>query len=184
MDELSSLLRLAAEQAATYRASLADRSVAPLAAADAIRAGFAVPLNEAPISPERVIRELVAAAEPGVVASVGPRFFGFVIGGALPAATAADVLAAGWDQCAFNAVLSPAAIAAEEAAGAWLKDLLGIPGGASVGFVTGAQAANTAGLSTAPQHVLAQGGRDVGRRGLARAAPVLVDCRVERACTV
>ncbi|HEX2705333.1 MAG TPA: hypothetical protein VHM65_06210, partial [Candidatus Lustribacter sp.] len=61
------------------------------------------------------------------MSTAGPRFFGFVIGGSLPAATAADMVAAGWDQCAFNAVLSPAAAVAEEVAGGWLKDLLGIP---------------------------------------------------------
>src|SRR3954447_23297359 len=89
-----------------------------------------------------VVDRLVRAAEPGLVATAGPRFFGFVIGGSLAAASAADVLAAGWDQVAFNATTSPAAVAAEEAAGAWLKELLRLPSTASVGFVTGGQAAN------------------------------------------
>ena len=74
-----------------------------------------------------MIDDLIRAADPGLVATAGPRFFGFVIGGSLPAATAADMLAAGWDQVAFNAASSPAAAVAEEVAGGWLKELLGIP---------------------------------------------------------
>src|SRR6266536_1854677 len=160
MDELSRLLHRAAEQALEYRRSLADRPVATPADAAAIRAAFGGPLPQASTAPEKVLDELVAAAEGGLVATAGPRFFGFVIGGALPAATAADILTAGWDQCAFNAVLAPAAAAAEDGAGAWLKDLLGIPASASVGFVTGAQAANTVGLAAARHHVLAEAGWD------------------------
>ena len=76
------------------------------------------------------------------MASTGPRYFGFVIGGALDAATAADVLTTGWDQNAFNVVSSPGAALVEDVAGGWLKDLLGLPDGASFGFVTGGQAAN------------------------------------------
>src|SRR5690606_1661333 len=124
----------------------------------AVRAAFCQPLPQLGSSPSKVLDELVAAASGGLVATAGPRFFGFVVGGALPSATAADVLAAGWDQCAFNAVLSPAALAAEEAAGRWLKELLGIPASASVGFVTGAQAANTVGLAAARHHVLSEMG--------------------------
>ena len=118
------------------------------------------------------------------MASAGPRFFGFVVGGALPAATAADMLAAGWDQNAFNAVLSPAAAAAEEAAGGWLKDLLGIPVGASVGFVTGAQAANTVGLAAGRHHVLAESGWDVERDGLVGGPRVRVVASAERHATI
>ena len=152
----------AARVAAAYRRSLPESVVAPpgrrrRAPGRLRRAGR--PPDPSPLD---VLDELVAAAEGGLVGSAGPRFFGFVIGGALPAATAADVLAAGWDQCAFNAMLSPAAVAAEEAAGTWLKELLGIPAGASVGFVTGAQAANTVGLAAARHHVLAEAG--LGRR--------------------
>jgi glutamate/tyrosine decarboxylase-like PLP-dependent enzyme len=184
MDELSRLLRQAADHAAAYRASLAERPVGVPVAPDSLRAAFGGPLPQAPTDPGKVLDELVAAAEPGLVANAGPRCFGFVIGGALPAATAADILAAGWDQCAFNAVLAPAATAAEEVAGGWLKDLLGIPASASVGFVTGAQAANTAGLAAARHHVLAEAGWDVERRGLHDAPPVRVVAGVERHATV
>jgi glutamate/tyrosine decarboxylase-like PLP-dependent enzyme len=73
-----------------------------------------------------VVDELLAAAEGHLVGSVGPRYFGFVVGGSTPAAAAADMLAVGWDQNAFNPVLSPAAEAAERTAGGWVKDLLGL----------------------------------------------------------
>ncbi|MGH3457141.1 pyridoxal phosphate-dependent decarboxylase family protein, partial [Aeromicrobium sp.] len=123
-------------------------------------------------------------AEPGLVATPGPRFFGFVIGGSLPSAAAADILATGWDQCAFNGVLSPAAMAAERVAGDWAKELLGIPMGASVGFVTGAQEANTVGLAAARHHLLAEREWDVEEDGLAAAPRVRVVAGEERHATI
>lgn len=184
MDELHALLARAAELAADYRAALADRPVAKAVDVAALRAGFGGPLPDGPSPPSEVLEQLARAAEPGLVATAGPRFFGFVVGGALPAATAADVLAAGWDQNAFNAVLSPAAAAAEDVAGGWLKELLGIPAGASVGFVTGGQAANTAGLAAARHHVLAEAGWDVERDGLTGAPRVRVVASEERHATI
>src|SRR3954468_4598198 len=124
---MDKLLQRVAEYVATYRASLPERPV------NGRPVSMRSPLPTAPTAPEQVIEELIAAAEPGLTATAGPRFFGFVIGGALPAGPAAARLGGGWDQCAFNAVLSPAAAAAEEAAGDWLKQLLGLPAGASVG---------------------------------------------------
>ncbi|MEU1762331.1 pyridoxal phosphate-dependent decarboxylase family protein [Micromonospora sp. NPDC005223] len=184
MDELRHLFRHAADHAADYRLSLPDRPVGVPVDQAALNKAFAVPLPDAPTPPEQVLAELVAAAEPGLVATAGPRYFGFVIGGASPAATAADMLAAGWDQNAFNAVTSPAAVAAETAAGTWLKELLGIPATASVGFVTGGQAANTAGLAAARHQVLADAGWDVERYGLRGAPPVRVLAGAERHATV
>lgn len=184
MDELTELLHRAAERAAGHRASLGDRPVATPVDLDALRKAFGGPLPATPTPAAEVVDALVAAAEPGLVATAGPRFFGFVVGGALAAATAADILATGWDQCAFNAVLSPAAAAAEEAAGAWLKDLLGIPDTASVGFVTGCQAANTVGLAAGRHHVLARAGWDVERDGLAGGPRVRVVASVERHATI
>ncbi|MFG2083821.1 pyridoxal phosphate-dependent decarboxylase family protein [Micromonospora tulbaghiae] len=184
MDELRHLLRRAADHAADYRLSLPDRPVGVPVDQAALNKAFAVPLPNAPTPPEHVLAELVAAAEPGLVATAGPRYFGFVIGGALPAATAADMLAAGWDQNAFNAVASPAAVAAETAAGTWLKELLGIPATASVGFVTGGQAANTAGLAAARHQVLADVGWDVERRGLPGAPVIRVFAGAERHATI
>ncbi|MFI7250367.1 pyridoxal phosphate-dependent decarboxylase family protein [Micromonospora chalcea] len=184
MDELRHLFQRAADHAADYRRSLPDRPVGVPVDQAALTEAFAGPLPDAPTPPEQVLADLVAAAEPSLVASAGPRYFGFVVGGASPAATAADMLAVGWDQIAFNAVTSPAAVAAETAAGTWLKELLGIPATASVGFVTGAQAANTAGLAAARHQVLADAGWDVERRGLLGAPAVRVLAGAERHATI
>ncbi|WP_349877178.1 pyridoxal-dependent decarboxylase [Micromonospora sp. HUAS YX12] len=184
MDELRHLFRRAADHAADYRLSLPDRPVGVPVDQAALNKAFTGPLPDAPTPAEQVLAELVAAAEPGLVATAGPRYFGFVVGGALPAATAADMLAAGWDQIAFNAVTSPAAVAAETASGAWLKELLGIPATASAGFVTGGQAANTAGLAAARHQVLADAGWDVERRGLSGAPAVRVFAGAERHATI
>src|SRR5699024_3230195 len=120
----------------------------------------------------------------GIVASAGPRFFGFVNGGALPAASAADMLTTGWDHPAFNAVLSPASAAVERVAGSWVKDLLGIPDHATVGFTTGAQAANTVGLAAAREHLLALRDVDVARRGLRGGPAIRVIAGEERHATI
>ncbi|MFB4280376.1 MULTISPECIES: pyridoxal phosphate-dependent decarboxylase family protein [unclassified Nonomuraea] len=184
MEELGHLFRSAAEHAAAYRRSLPDRPVGPPIDLDALIAAFSGPLPSAPTPADRVLADLLAAAEPGLVATAGPRYFGFVVGGASPAATAADILAAGWDQLATNTVTSPAAVAAEAAAGAWLKELLGIPPSASTGFVTGGQAANTAGLAAARHQVLADAGWDVERRGLLGAPRIRVIAGEERHVTI
>ena len=114
----------------------------------------------------------------------GPRYFGFVVGGALDAATAADILTAGWDQPAFNAVTSPAAAVVEDIAGGWLRELLGLPAGASFGFVTGGQGANTVALAAARHHVLAQAGWDVEQRGLPGGPAIRVVANGERHATI
>jgi glutamate/tyrosine decarboxylase-like PLP-dependent enzyme len=106
------------------------------------------------------------------------------VGSSLPAAAAGDMMTSAWDQNAFNGVLSPAAVVAEEVAGGWLKELLGIPATASVGFVTGAQEANTVALAAARQHVLAGAGWDVARDGLHGAPRVRVVVGGERHATV
>jgi glutamate/tyrosine decarboxylase-like PLP-dependent enzyme len=183
-DALPALLCRAADATAEYRASLAERPVAPTIGAAELRAAFGGPLLAGPTPPGQVLEELIRAAEPGLVASAGPRFFGFVVGGSLPAATAADMLAVGWDQLAFNALTSPAASVAEEVAGGWLKELLGIPSGASVGFVTGAQAANTVGLATGRHAALEQAGWDVEQDGLAGAPRLRVLASIERHATI
>ncbi len=184
------LLVHAARAAARHRSTVTERPVAaPLSDADttALRAAFGGPLRDSPTPPAQVLDELLAAATAvpgGLSGTAGPRYFGFVIGGALPAATAADILTAGWDQPAFNEVLAPAAGAAERAAGDWLKDLLRLPAGASVGFVTGAQAANTVGLAVGRRRVLAAAGWDVERDGLGGAPRLRVVTGVERHGTV
>jgi glutamate/tyrosine decarboxylase-like PLP-dependent enzyme len=182
--DLSALFGRAAELAAEFRLALPDRPVAPQADLPAAIRLLDRPLPDQPADPAEVLEELAGAAGPGVTSSAGPRFFGFVTGGALPAATAADMLAAGWDQCAFNAVLSPAAAAAERVAGSWLKDLLGIPATASVGFTTGAQGANTVGLAAARHRVLQRAGWDLPARGLVGAPRVRVLAGAERHATI
>jgi len=183
-DLLPSLYGRAAAAAADFRATLPDRPVALPVDLEALRAAFGGPLAASATPPAQVIDDLIRAAEPGLVGTAGPRFFGFVIGGSLPAASAADMLAAGWDQVAFNGLSSPAAAVAEEIAGGWLKDLLGVPSSASVGFVTGAQAANTIGLAVGRHHVLAEAGWDVERDGLMGSPRVRVVASSERHATI
>jgi glutamate/tyrosine decarboxylase-like PLP-dependent enzyme len=113
-----------------------------------------------------VIEALATAVEPGVVASSSGRYFGFVVGGATPAAVAADWLTSVWDQNAALYVLGPAASVVEEVAGGWLAELLGLPAGVSVGFVTGAQMANFSGLAIGMHEVLRRTGWDVAAAGL------------------
>lgn len=174
------VFRRAADIAAAFRESLPHRRVSSEVDLDGALARFEAELPDEPSDPTTVLDELARLADPGIVASAGPRFFGFVNGGALPAASAADILTVGWDHPAFNAVLSPASAAVERVAGTWVKQLLGIPAAASVGFVTGAQAANTVGLAAARQHLLERRGHDVGTLGLAGAPAIRVLAGEER----
>jgi glutamate/tyrosine decarboxylase-like PLP-dependent enzyme len=107
-------------------------------------AGLRRPLADAGADPVTVLGDLAADADPGVVASAGPRYFGFVVGGALPVAVGADWLVSAWDQMAGMYSSSPAAAVAEDVAAGWALELLGLPAGAAVGFVTGAQMATSA----------------------------------------
>jgi glutamate/tyrosine decarboxylase-like PLP-dependent enzyme len=182
--DLMSLLQRAAEVAADYRASLPDRPVQAPVHPDALLERFGGPLPRTGTPAAQVVEDLVAAADGGLMSSAGPRYFGFVVGGALPAATAADVLATGWDQCAFNDALSPAATAAERAASRWLLELLGLPATATVGFVTGAQAGNTVGLAAGRHQVLRSAGWDVERDGLQGAPRVRIVAGEERHATI
>ncbi|OXM51896.1 pyridoxal phosphate-dependent decarboxylase family protein [Amycolatopsis alba] len=182
MSDLRDLLADVAARVAGYRESVADAPVFPDDTAG-VREKLG-DLPEKPVPPADVVRRLADAVEPALVASTGPRYFGFVTGGALDAATAADLLATGWDQPAFNKVTSPAAAIVEDVAGEWLKDVLGLPSHASFGFVTGGQGANTVGLAAARHHVLAQAGWDVERRGLHGAPPLRVIANEERHATI
>jgi glutamate/tyrosine decarboxylase-like PLP-dependent enzyme len=177
-------VRLAAERAAEFRRTVGDRPVAPPVDADALHAKLGGPLPDKGADPAAVIDELVAAVEPALVATAGPRYFGFVVGGALDSATQADILAAGWDQMAFNAVSSPAAAAADAVVGEWIKDLLGLPADASFGITTGAQGANTVALAAARHRVLADAGWDVEADGLTGAPRVRVLAGEERHATI
>ncbi len=167
-------LDLAFERATDYLAGLGERPVAAQASVDQLRTALAVPLPDGPVDATDVVRDLADAAEPGVVATGSPRYFGFVIGGALPAAVAADWLAAAWDQNAGLYVGGPSAAVVEEVAGGWVLDLLGLPPTASFGLVTGGQLANATALAAARHGVLARAGWDVERRGLVGAPPIRV----------
>jgi glutamate/tyrosine decarboxylase-like PLP-dependent enzyme len=141
-------------------------------------------LGRAGEEPEKVLEQLIAGAEPGLVASTGPRYFGFVTGGALDCATAADIIAVGWDQSAFNFSMSPAGAVVEEVVGGWLKQLLGLPQHASFGLVTGGQGANTVALAAARHEVLGRESWDVERQGLTGAPPLRVVASEERHVTI
>jgi len=169
-------LNAAAAHAERFLLGLDERPVEAQADASRMRETLGAPLAERGEDPAAVIEALAVGADDGIVASAGPRHFGFVIGGALPAALAADWLVSAWDQCAAFHSLSPAAAAIEEIAAGWILDLLGLPAGAGVGFVTGGQAANTTGLAAARHAVLARRGWDVEQKGLAGAPPVNLVC--------
>jgi glutamate/tyrosine decarboxylase-like PLP-dependent enzyme len=156
----------ALEAARAYLASRDSRPVWPTATLAELRAALAAELPRDPIDPTAVVDALARAAEPGVVSTTGPRYFGFVTGGALPAAVAADWLTAAWDQNPGLFVMSPAGSVVEEVAGAWLIDLLGLAPGSSVGFVTGCHMANFTALAAARHELLRRAGWDVEADGL------------------
>lgn len=184
MAELRDLLSQAAERVADYRERLPEMSVAPAYDVDEVRAAVGGAMPDQPRRPDEVVDQLARAAEPALVATAGPRYFGFVNGGSLDAAVGADLLTTGWDQNAALPVMSPAAAIVEEVVGVWLKDLLGLPAGASFGLVTGGQEANTVGLAAARHHVLDQAGWDVEADGLAGAPPIRVAVGAERHVTI
>jgi glutamate/tyrosine decarboxylase-like PLP-dependent enzyme len=184
VQEVRELLTRAAAIAADYVESLDRRPVFPDVTPADLRAALGGPLPEQPQDAARVVEELAAAAERGVVAMGSGRYFGFVIGGALPAALAADWLTSAWDQNAGLYVGGPSASVVEQVAAEWLLQLLGLPAEASVGFVTGTQMAHVTGLAAARQHVLWGAGWDVARDGLQGAPRVRVLVGAKRHITV
>jgi glutamate/tyrosine decarboxylase-like PLP-dependent enzyme len=177
-------LTLAHVHALAWLDGLPGRRIPATATVEEVAAALGGSLPDAPTDPAAVIEQLVAAATPGLAALDSGRFFGFVIGGALPAARAADWLALAWDQNAGLATVTPAATAAELVASGWLLDLLGLPATASVGFVTGGSMANTTCLLAARHAVLARAGWDVEQRGLQGAPRVHVVVPEERHATI
>jgi glutamate/tyrosine decarboxylase-like PLP-dependent enzyme len=167
-------LGAAADAAARFLDGVGERRVWPEMAEDELRERLAVGLADDGVDPAVVVEELAAGADPGVVATAGPRYFGFVIGGTLPAALGADWLVSAWDQFGSGGPVSPAMTVLEEIAGEWSLELLGLPAGCSVGFVTGAQGANTTCLAVARYEVLRRVGWDVEHDGLAAGPPVRV----------
>jgi glutamate/tyrosine decarboxylase-like PLP-dependent enzyme len=164
----------AAELAVDYLRRMPDLPVREEASLDELRAALRVPLNDAPIDAGTVVQELVEAAEPGLVQIQSPRYFGFVIGGGLDAAMAADWLTAAWDQNAGAYPCGPSAAVVEEAVGEWVLDLLGLPAGSGVGLTTGCQMAHVTCLAAARNRKLADTGWNVECDGLFGAPPVRV----------
>ena len=184
MDSLRPLLQLTSEYATAYLETVEERPVREAAGLEELRAALGGPLPEHPVDPEQVIAELIEAAEPGVVAIAGNRYFGFVIGGTLPSALAADWLTATWDQNAGLYAAGPSAAVVEEVASAWLLELLGLPAHASTAFVTGCQMAHVTALAAARHHVLAEAGWDLERDGLHGSPRIRVLVGEERHVTV
>lgn len=168
------LLDDAARRASAYLASLDARPVFPTDTALAGLSRFDEPLPAGPTDPAEVLRLLDEAGSPTTVATAGGRYFGFVIGGSLPATVAANWLAGAWDQNAGAHALAPSCARLEEVASGWLLDVLGLPAGSGVGFVTGATAANTSALAAARHALLQRSGWDVEAQGLFGAPPVTV----------
>jgi glutamate/tyrosine decarboxylase-like PLP-dependent enzyme len=160
------LVQRAADHANAYLDTVADRPVLAAASSDELHAMLGGSLPDRGESPDGVIDLLAGAGRRGTVATQGPRYFGFVTGGSVPASTAAEILVAAWDQNAGVYVLSPVVSVIEQITASWLLDLAALPAHWSTGFVTGCQMANFTALAAARHHVLEQAGWDVGANGL------------------
>jgi glutamate/tyrosine decarboxylase-like PLP-dependent enzyme len=178
------LLQQTAAYAATFLESLDDRPVRPEATVDELLEALGGPLPEDGLDARAVVASLVEDADPGITAIPSGRYFGFVIGGALPAALAADWLTSTWDQNSGLYAGGPSAAVVEEVARRWLAELLGLPADVSVAYVTGCQMAHVTALAAARQHVLAQTGWDVGQDGLAGSPPIRVVVGAKRHVTL
>jgi glutamate/tyrosine decarboxylase-like PLP-dependent enzyme len=168
------LLQDVARRAASYLEGLPTRSVEPgpesLAALEKLR----VPLPEHSLSPERVLALLDEIGSPATIATAGPRYFGFVTGGSLPASVAANWLSGAWDQNGAFVVGSPIAAALEDVSLSWIRELLALSPGWGGGFVTGTTMGNFSGLAAARHQVLSRAGWDVEGQGLFGAPEIRV----------
>lgn len=171
---LRSGLRAAAERAADFLDALPSRHVGATASPAELLRAMDRPFPETGTPADEVLRELADDADGGLVASAGPRYFGFVIGGSTHASLMADWLASAWDQNAQAYATSPAAATAESVAARWLVELLGLPARSSVGFTTGGQMSNLTALLCARNTVLERAGWDLDKNGLFGAPPVTV----------
>ena len=174
------LLRRTADYAADFLGSLDERPVRPEGRTDGLRG----PLPRQGLDAQAVISSLIEEAEPGVVAIPSGRYFGFVIGSALPAALAADWLTSAWDQNAGLYVAGPAAMVVEEVCRGWLAELLGLPADVSIAYVTGCQMAHVTALAAARHAVLERAGWNVAQDGLAGSPPIRVVVGAQRHVTV
>jgi glutamate/tyrosine decarboxylase-like PLP-dependent enzyme len=171
---METLLRFASERAIQYRASLPERRVGPSPDALARLEELRIPLPEHPSDPHSALARLDEIGSPATIATSGGRFFGFVIGGSLPVTIAAQWLADAWDQNTGLFVAAPITTVLEEIAAGWLLDILGLPQGSGVAFVTGATMGNFTALAAARHAVLAAVGWDVEAQGLYGAPPLTV----------
>jgi glutamate/tyrosine decarboxylase-like PLP-dependent enzyme len=174
MSQNHTLLEDVLRRGSRYLSALPQRRVAPSQTQLDGLSQFNRPLPEHPADPAEVLAELDGAGSPATVASAGGRYFGFIIGSSLPAALAANLLAGIWDQNAALEVASPVSARLEDVVRDWLVDLLGLPVGTGMGFVTGATMANFAGLAAARHALLAEQGWDVEAHGLFGAPPITV----------
>jgi glutamate/tyrosine decarboxylase-like PLP-dependent enzyme len=159
-------LSVALEAALNHLSNLDSNSVAATATTAELRARLRRPLTKEGLASRQVIEELAADVRGGLLGSASGRFFGWVIGGTLPAAMAADWLTSAWDQNAVLYATSPAAAIIEETVGGWLKDILGLPASASFALPSGCQMAHVTCLAAARHYLLLQRGWDVETQGL------------------
>jgi len=183
-DATDRALTAAATAATAYLAGLDCAPVAATASLAELRARLDVGLADRGVDAARVVTDLVAATAGGLNGIAGGRLFAWVNGGALPAALATDWLVSAWDQNAGLTAVSPAASVVEEIAGAWLKDILGLPAAASFALTTGCQMAHATGLAAARHAVLARAGWDVEADGLAGAPRIAVLANDQRHLSV
>ncbi len=168
------VLGVAQEIAVEYLEGLDQEPVNPRASLEELRQRFGLPLPEEGMDASQVVSELARQAEGGILGSAGGRFFGWVIGGSVPAALGADWLTAAWDQAAVMYATGPAAAVVAEVCGVWLKDLLGLPGESSFALVTGCQMAHVTCMMAARHRLLANQGWDVEADGLFGAPKIRV----------
>jgi glutamate/tyrosine decarboxylase-like PLP-dependent enzyme len=168
------VLSLAQQHAFSFLKNLGDAPAGATVDVQTLRQQLHKPLADSGLPPEQVITELVRDVSGGLLGSAGGRFFGWVIGGSVPAALAADWLTATWDQNAALYATSPAAAVVEEVAGLWLKDIFGLPAHASFALVSGCQMAHATCLAAARHALLAQREWDVEQRGLYGAPPIRI----------
>src|SRR3954471_8201201 len=178
------LLHQTADYAADFLATLDERPIRAEATVDELFESLGGPLPEDGMDPRAVVASLVEDAQPGIVGTPSGRYFGFVIGGAVPAAIAADWLTSAWDQNPGLYVGGPSAAVVEEVCRVWLAELLGLPAHGSNAYVTGFQMAHVTVLAAARHHVLAQAGVGAARDGVASAPPIRVVAGAKRHATL
>jgi glutamate/tyrosine decarboxylase-like PLP-dependent enzyme len=184
MSDRRALLRQTADLAADFLDGIATRPVHASASHDELVASMGGALPDRGEAAGEVVDHLATIADPGLIASAGPRYFGFVIGGSLPAALAADWLTSAWDQNAGLYAIGPSASVAEEVAAGWLVDLFGLPAGSSVGFSTGATMASFTALAAGRHRVLERLGWNVEEDGLIGAPDIAVVVGAEAHVTI